>query len=88
MIASIIAAITSFLNLGIVAIAALGVFLVNLLPTSPFQGLLSDISLPYLSSLNWVIPFGFMINVTGLWLAAIVIYYVVSIGLRWVKAIN
>lgn len=88
MIATIIAAITSVLNLGIVAIAALGVLLVAILPTSPFQGLLSGISIPYLNSLNWVIPFGFMINVTGLWLAAILIYYVVSIGLRWVKAVQ
>lgn len=88
MIESIISAIAGFMNLGIVAIAALGVLLVSLLPTSPFQGLLSDMVVPYLDSLNWVIPLGFMVNVLGLWIAAIALYYIVSIGLRWVKAIE
>lgn len=88
MIETIISAIAGFMNLGIVAIAALGVLLVSLLPTSPFQGLLADMVVPYLDSLNWVIPLGFMVNVLGLWLVAIALYYIVSIGLRWVKAIE
>lgn len=88
MIATIVAAISSVLNLGIVAIAALGVLLVSILPTSPFQQFLENINIPYLDTLNWVLPFGFMVTVLGYWLAAIIVYYVVSIGLRWVKAVQ
>ncbi len=63
-------------------------WVVLLLPSSPFKMLdntpVKDI-LPYI---NWFVPFGFIVSTLELWLVAIAGYYLYSIILRWVKAIN
>lgn len=63
-------------------------WVVNLLPDSPFKLIdnspVSDL-LPYI---NFFIPFDFVIATLELWLAAIAVYYIYSVVLRWVKAIN
>lgn len=63
--------------------------ILGLLPNSPFQALLQRMeALPYLPVLNWFIPIAEIAYVTGLWLGAIVIYYVYSALLRFVRAIK
>lgn len=63
-------------------------WVVALLPNSPFKLLdnspIRDI-LPYI---NWFVPFGFIVSTLELWLVAIAGYYLYSVILRWVKAIN
>lgn len=60
----------------------------NILPDSPFKMLDNTPIKPYLQYINWVIPIDFMINVLSLWLSAIAVYYVWSVLLRWLKAID
>ena len=83
-----------FINLGNYFILAIGTLigtLVGFLPDSPFLEVLEEIHLPiaqYLSALNWLIPFDKIIVILGFWTMAITMYYIISIGLRWVKAIE
>lgn len=63
-------------------------WIVDLLPDSPFQSL--DISpiKQYLKWINWFIPIDFILKILLLWLSAIAAYYVWSMVLRWIKAID
>lgn len=68
-------------------------FVINLLPNSPFLSIAgnqaqSNVILKYLGTLNWIIPFDVLINITFLWVSAIGIYYLYQVVLRWVKAIQ
>lgn len=78
----------SFCNFLIESIANLFNSIINLLPKSPFL----DISLApiqeYLGYMNWIIPVGAIKKIVTLWLGAIAVYYIYSIVLRWVKAIE
>ncbi len=64
-------------------------FALSFLPDSPFQGFLDGLEkVPYLAYLNWFIPIGDFLKILGVWCAAIGIFYIVSVILRFVKAIN
>jgi hypothetical protein len=59
------------------------------LPTSPFSAHISALAgLPYLGILNWFVPIGAMVAVGAAWLAAVAVYYIIMIILRWLKAIE
>ena len=61
----------------------------KLLPLSPFEKYINELEdLPYLGYLNWFIPIGDIIVIGTAWLGAITIYYMLSILLRWLKAID
>lgn len=70
----------------------LGEFLdwvLNLLPTSPFTRFLDLlVELPYLEYLNWFIPISTFVAIGQAWLVSVGIFYLYSIILRWVKAIE
>lgn len=87
LLAMVKAALIGVVNLGILAIAAFATLLIAILPPSPFH-MIDSIDIPYLDNLNWILPVEFMLGVITYWLGAIVIYYIVSIGLRWVKAVQ
>lgn len=81
----------NIINYIIIALGGLVGTLVGLLPESPFIEVLEEIHLPiakYLGALNWIIPFDKIIIILTYWTMAITMYYVISIGLRWVKAIE
>lgn len=60
-----------------------------LLPTSPFTEFINTCSdIPYLGWLNWFIPVGQMIAIGEAWLVAIGLFYMYSIVLRWIRAID
>lgn len=62
---------------------------INALPSSPIQWLINSNELnEYVGMLNWFIPVYTFIGILENWLAAVVIYYVVQVILRWVKAIE
>lgn len=64
-------------------------FVLALLPTSPFDEFITNLeSMPYLGYLNWFIPIGTFIKIGAAWLAAITLFYLYSIILRWIKAIE
>lgn len=66
-----------------------GDFLISVLPVSPFQKFLAQVSgLPYLGYLNWFIPVGTFIKIGEAWLGAIALFYLYSIVMRWVKMIG
>lgn len=63
--------------------------ILSVLPQSPFQKYISAFSrLPYLSALNWVIPVGAIAKIFVGWLAAITLFYIYSIIMRWIKLIG
>lgn len=82
----------SLINFIIDAFGSIANIAVSILPESPFLFLTEfqiDSSLvKNLSFLNWVIPITSFLTITAYWLSAIVVYYLVSVILRWVKLIQ
>lgn len=61
----------------------------KVLPTSPFRDFINSMEeLPYLGYLNYFIPIGTFIKIGTAWLAAIALFYLYSIVLRWIRAIE
>lgn len=61
----------------------------KLLPMSPFVGVLDSLDkLPYLGYVNYFIPIGTFVHIGGLWLVAVGLFYLYSIILRWIRAIQ
>lgn len=66
-----------------------GSMILSVLPQSPVQKFLASFDdLPYLNYLNWFIPISSIIIVLEAWLAAIALFYVYSIIMRWIKLIG
>lgn len=79
--------IISIVNALVEALAAFGLMAIKLLPTSPlkFEGAIDSKLMGYI---NYFVPVGTCIQIGVAWLSCISIWYVVQIGLRWVKAID
>lgn len=61
----------------------------SVFPDSPFQRLAVTTEIyKYLRYLNWVLPVSYMLSTMALWLSAVAVYYLWSLLLRWVKAID
>lgn len=62
---------------------------INILPDSPFE-YLCQIPEVYqiMKWVNWFLPIQFMLSSMTAWLSAITIYYIYSIIMRWIKAID
>lgn len=63
-------------------------WVLNLLPTSPFQAVSNADVSQFLSGLAWIIPFPQIIAELELWITAVAAYYLIMVVLRWVKAIG
>lgn len=63
--------------------------LINLLPDSPFDTLAQ---IPEVTTIikwiNWIIPIQFFLSSMAAWLSSISIYYLYSLIMRWIKAID
>lgn len=79
--------IIGILNLIIKALGTVLSTLISILPNSPFL-ILDSINIPFLDSLNWIVPISILISILAYWVGAILIYYGVQVVLRWVKAIQ
>ena len=67
----------------------LGEELLRLLPRSPFASFISQFAeLPFLGILNWFVPVRGILTVLAAWLAAITLFYVYSIIMRWIRMIG
>lgn len=60
----------------------------NLLPDSPFDSIYQYLNNDFFMNLNWIVPIPEILVFLVSWTSAITIYYVVSIVLRWIKAIE
>lgn len=61
----------------------------ELLPTSPFTSFIDALGeLPYLGYLNYFVPVGTFLKIGAAWLSAIALFYVYSLILRWIRAIE
>lgn len=61
----------------------------SFLPKSPFSSFISALNnIPYLGYLNYFIPVAQMVAIGEAWLAAIAVFYIYQIVLRWVRAIS
>lgn len=61
----------------------------SILPQSPFTDFINSINnLPYLGWLNWFFPVGQLLQILGLWLGAVAVFYLYQIVLRWLKVIQ
>lgn len=66
-----------------------GHIILSVLPTSPFEKYINQLNdLDYLGYLNWFIPIGDFIKILMTWTAAIGVFYIYSIIMRWVKMIG
>ena len=81
--------LVNFINAIIVGLADVFNVIISILPDSPFTFINNSLDVSkYLGYLNWVIPIETFVSITVPWVTAIVIYYSVSIVLRWIKAIE
>lgn len=63
--------------------------IISALPTSPFAPFVEQFSnLPFLGYLNWFFPVRACLTVMAAWLAAITLFYIYSVVMRWVKLIG
>ena len=79
--------IVNIINLLIKLLAEIANLALKLLPPSPFN-VINEIEIPFLESLNWVIPISFFVNLLTYWTLAIGLYYVLQVILRWVKVVD
>jgi hypothetical protein len=71
--------------------SALGIFfsaIFSILPNSPFRLLDSTPIAPFLSTINYFVPVSEILDILGVWIACIGVYYLYQIVLRWIKVIN
>lgn len=63
--------------------------LLSVLPTSPFAKFVNDLGdVPYLSWLNWFVPFDDFIIIGASFLAAVGLFYAYQVIARWLKVIG
>lgn len=63
--------------------------ILNFLPKSPVKQVLAKVGKPdWLEYLNWFIPVSAILDMLVIFLSAITVYYLYSIILRWVRAID
>lgn len=79
--------IVNILNNLISMIGETFTFLVNLLPQSPFNTLVS-IDKGWFPNLNWFFPVTEIVAILQLWVTAVGFYYLLMVPLRWVKVLE
>lgn len=80
--------IITIINALIKGLGDFGILLISWLPDSPlkFEGTMLDSEI--MGYINYFAPVGTCIKIGGSWLLCIAIWYIIQIGLRWVKAIE
>ena len=62
--------------------------IIDLLPDSPFQIDIHDYVTDIIGYVNYFIPIGSMVKILTAWGACILLWYVSSLLMRWIKAIE
>lgn len=64
----------------------------NALPVDPFSDLIDNLQFgeisKYIGYLNYFFPVGFFLKAFGAFLGSLAVYYLVSIIMRWLKAVS
>ena len=63
----------------------------SLLPNSPFLDLSTTYDLTvnkYMGYLAWLLPIKQILSILFIWLGCMLVYYVYSVVMRWIKLIN
>jgi hypothetical protein len=60
----------------------------NLLPETPFNSVYQYLNNDFFMNLNWIIPIPEILTFLVSWTSAVSLYYVISVVLRWIKAIE
>ena len=64
-------------------------WVLKLLPTSPFAAYIDALeTIPFLASLNYFLPISTFVAIGEAWLVAVGLFYLYSIILRWIRAIE
>ncbi len=64
-------------------------WVLKLLPTSPFAAYIDALeNIPFLAYLNYFLPISTFIAIGEAWLVAVGLFYLYSIILRWIRAIE
>lgn len=68
---------------------AIGEVIFSLLPDSPFTSFLDAMQTQdWLRWLNWLIPIGTFISIGTAWLTCVSVYYLYSMILRYIRAVE
>lgn len=63
--------------------------LVNMLPLSPFHEHIQNFAdSEWIAYFNWFVPVKELMIITGGWITCIAVFYLMSVLLRWIKAIS
>ena len=81
--------LSSFFQLTIDGLVNLLSIILSVLPSSPFSGIYSlTLDSNLLSALAWIVPFPQILAVLQAWIAAVTVFYLYQIVLRWIKAVG
>ena len=74
---------------GLSVLKAIAVFVLALLPRSPFQSFINAVdSIPYLAQLNWFFPVSECLVVMQAWLTCVAVYYLYQMIMRYANIIG
>lgn len=63
-------------------------WVLRFLPDSPIQFLDNSPAAAFLGYVSYFFPVDFMVSTAEAWLAAVLVYYIYSAVLRWIKAVS
>lgn len=78
----------SIINSGISWLKDMIAGVIDLLPDSPFQIDIPDYVHDIMGYINYFVPIGSMIKILTAWTACILTWYLASLLMRWIKAIE
>lgn len=80
--------IINALNYVISQIGGLISLIFYLLPETPFNSIYQYLNNDFFMNLNWILPIPEILTFLVSWTTAVSLYYVISVVLRWIKAIE
>lgn len=80
--------IVKAINYIVSQIGGLITMLFNLLPATPFESIYQYLNNDFFMNLNWIVPIPEILVFLVSWTSAVSLYYVISVVLRWIKAIE
>lgn len=78
----------SIINSGITWLKGMVASVIDLLPDSPFQIDIPDYVHDIMGYVNYFVPIGSMVKILAAWTACILTWYLASLLMRWIKAIE
>lgn len=78
----------SIINSGISWLKNMAAAVIDLLPDSPFRIDVPDYVHDIMGYINFFVPIGSMVKILTAWTACILTWYLASLIMRWIKAIE